>query len=142
MEEEHTIVEDILSRTDEYSEKLTTAIHSIREYLPEMTPPPSIEQLITSQDSAQIGMAGHLESLAAHYDQMCNALREREAGDVFGEDDLQDSSLVSDQLCQIRDTNQEHIKRLSNVLDELDELGDIMTEMLQTQETVEVSVHA
>lgn len=54
-----------------------------------MIPPPSIEQLITSQDSAQIGMAGHLESLAAHYDQMCNALREREAGDVFGEDDLQ-----------------------------------------------------
>ncbi|KAJ3874023.1 autophagy-related protein 17 [Lentinula edodes] len=158
MEEEHTIVEDILSRTDEYSEKLTTAIHSIREYLPEMTPPPSIEQLITSQDSAQIGMAGHLESLAAHYDQMCNALREREAGDVFGEDDLQDMnrdteelpSILSeleenlrsvtatyDQLCQIRDTNQEHINRLSNVLDELDELGDIMTEMLQTQETVE-----
>ncbi|KAJ4479988.1 autophagy-related protein 17 [Lentinula aciculospora] len=158
MEQDHRIVEDILCRTDEYSEKLNTAIRSISDFLPENTPPPSIEQLITGQDSAQVGMAGHLESLAAHYDQMGNALRESEAGDAFSEDDLQDMNrdteelpsilselednlrfvtITHEQLCQIRDTNQEHLKRLSSVLDELDELGDIMMDMLQTQETVE-----
>ncbi|KAE9401499.1 hypothetical protein BT96DRAFT_964986 [Gymnopus androsaceus JB14] len=158
MEEQRTIVEDSMSRTDDYPEKLTTAINAIREYLPETMPPPSIEQLITSQDAAKVGMAGHLESLAAHYDQMVNALRESEAGDAFSEDDLQDmnrdteelpsilteleenlSSVTAthEQLFRTRDTNQAHLKRLSSVLDELDELGDIMMEMLQTQETVE-----
>ncbi|KAJ3996179.1 autophagy-related protein 17 [Lentinula boryana] len=158
MEEEHTIVEDILSRTDEYSEKLNAAIRSIREYLPENTPSPSIEQLITSQDSSQVSMATHLESLAAHYDQMGNALRESEAGDVFSQDDLQDMdrdteelpSILSEleenlhsisathkQFCQFRVANQDHLKRLADVLEELDELGDIMSEMLQTQEAVE-----
>ncbi|KAJ3972724.1 autophagy-related protein 17 [Lentinula raphanica] len=158
MEEEHTVVEDILSRTDEYSEKLNTAICSIREYLPEDMPVPSIERYISSQDSAQVGMASHLESLAAHFDQMGNALRECQAGDAFSDDDIQDMnrdteelpSIISEleenlhsitttyeHLCQIRDANQEHLRQLEHVLDELDELGDIMTGMLQTQEIVE-----
>jgi autophagy-related protein 17 len=34
-------------------------------------------------------MAGHLESLASHYDQMAGALRESEAGEVFSDEDLQ-----------------------------------------------------
>jgi hypothetical protein len=34
-------------------------------------------------------MAGHLESLAAHYDQMAGTLRESEAGEEFTEDDIQ-----------------------------------------------------
>jgi len=37
-------------------------------------------------------MAHHLESLASHYDQMAEALREGEAGEVFSEEDLQSSS--------------------------------------------------
>lgn len=78
-----------MSRTVDYPEKLTTAINAIREFLPETLSPPSIEGLIASQDSAKVGMAGHLESLAAHYDQMVNALRESEAGDAFSDDDLQ-----------------------------------------------------
>ncbi|KAF9061421.1 autophagy-related protein 17 [Rhodocollybia butyracea] len=158
MEEQRMVVEDSIIRTDEYPEKLIAAIDSIRDYLPEAISPPPIEQLITSQDSAKVGMASHLESLAAHYDQMVNAMRESEAGDAFSEDDLQDMNrdteelpsilaeleenlasviAIREQLSQIRDNNQEHLKRLSNVLDELDELGDIMMEMLQTQETVE-----
>lgn len=34
-------------------------------------------------------MAGHLESLAGHYDQMAGALKESEAGEQFAEEDLQ-----------------------------------------------------
>ncbi|KAJ3724767.1 hypothetical protein C8R42DRAFT_640692 [Lentinula raphanica] len=89
MKEEHTVVEDIVSRIDEYSEKLNTVICSIREYLPEDMPVPSIEQFISSRDSAQVGMASHLESLGAHFDQMYNALRECQAGDAFSDDDIQ-----------------------------------------------------
>lgn len=82
-------IQDSMSRTDEYPEKLTTAINSIRDYLPATMVPPCIERFIAPQDSAKVCMAGHLESLAAHYDQMVNALRESEAGDAFSEDDLQ-----------------------------------------------------
>ncbi|KAJ3765452.1 hypothetical protein FB446DRAFT_795038 [Lentinula raphanica] len=89
MKEEHTVVEDIVSRIDEYSEKMNTVICSIREYLPEDMPVPSIEQFISSRDSAQVGMASHLESLGAHFDQMYNALRECQAGDAFSDDDIQ-----------------------------------------------------
>ncbi|KAF5392168.1 hypothetical protein D9757_001415 [Collybiopsis confluens] len=164
MEDQRTSIQDSMYRTLEYPEKLAAAIDAIRCYLPEMTPTPPIESLINTQDLAKVGMAGHLESLTAHYDQMANALRESEAGDVFNEDDLQGASLDADmnrdteelpsilaeleenltsvtatheQLSQIRDLNQQNFKRLSIILDELDELGEIMMEMLQTQETVE-----
>ena len=34
-------------------------------------------------------MAQHLESLTSHYDQMAGALKDHEAGEEFGEEDLQ-----------------------------------------------------
>jgi len=34
-------------------------------------------------------MARHLESLAAHFDQMAAALKDNEAGETFSEEDLQ-----------------------------------------------------
>jgi len=34
-------------------------------------------------------MAGVLENLASHYDNMAGALRETEKGEVFGDEDLQ-----------------------------------------------------
>lgn len=37
-------------------------------------------------------MAGHLESLAAHFDQMASALGDNEAGEEFGEEDFQGPS--------------------------------------------------
>jgi autophagy-related protein 17 len=36
-----------------------------------------------------IDMARHLESLAAHYDQMATALKDSEAGEMYSEEDLQ-----------------------------------------------------
>ncbi|KAJ7931431.1 hypothetical protein B0H13DRAFT_1857841 [Mycena leptocephala] len=72
----------------------------------------AMDKLLTAQDGTITVMARHLESLAAHYDQMAGALNESEAGEAFSEEDLQD------------------------------ELGEIMTEMLQTQDTVENSWQA
>jgi hypothetical protein len=54
-----------------------------------LVPLPGIEKILASQDTLITSMAGHLESLAAHYDQMAGALRESEAGEAFSEEDLQ-----------------------------------------------------
>lgn len=81
--------QDILSKTDEYPETLTTTISSITASLPQLTHVVSIEDIVSSQDGILNSMAVHLESLASHYDQMAGALRESEAGETFSEEDLQ-----------------------------------------------------
>jgi autophagy-related protein 17 len=52
-----------------------------------------IEALGAQEDTAK-RMAEHLESLAEHYGKMTAVLRDSEAGEIFGEEDLQ-GSLVS-----------------------------------------------
>jgi hypothetical protein len=44
----------------------------------------------------------------------------------------------SQQLISAKEAGQKQLARLQNTLDDLDELGDIMTEMLQRQQSVEV----
>lgn len=80
-----------MGTTDDYPETLNSTIINIRESLPPLGPPPSIEDVINSQDSAITNMARHLVSLASHYDQMATALRESEAGEAFSDEDLQGS---------------------------------------------------
>jgi autophagy-related protein 17 len=41
-------------------------------------------------------------------------------------------------LASTREDDQKHLDQLSHTLEDLEELGDIMGEMLQTQESVEV----
>lgn len=64
---------------------------AIRDSLPS-TPSTSmsvIQEVLKAQEATSMEMAGHLESLATHYDQMASALRDSEAGEDFSEDDLQ-----------------------------------------------------
>jgi autophagy-related protein 17 len=44
---------------------------------------------IVDQDNVGTSMAGALESLASHYEQMDAALKDTEAGETLGEEDLQ-----------------------------------------------------
>jgi autophagy-related protein 17 len=69
-------------------------------------------------------MARHLESLAAHYDQMASALRESEAGEEYAEDDLYGECSVPNlrwssgsnrNLAMNRDTNE-----LPSIISELE----------------------
>jgi autophagy-related protein 17 len=83
------VFQDILSKTDEYPETLNTTTTTIRESLPDVPPLPAMDKLLTAQDGTITVMARHLESLAAHYDQMAGALNESEAGEAFSEEDLQ-----------------------------------------------------
>jgi autophagy-related protein 17 len=45
--------------------------------------------LLALQERTSAGMASHLESLAAHYDQMATALKEKEAGEDLGNEDME-----------------------------------------------------
>lgn len=48
-----------------------------------------VSALLAQQEQTSAGMASHLESLAAHYDQMATALKEKEAGEDIGEEDME-----------------------------------------------------
>ncbi|KAL0580950.1 Autophagy-related protein 17 [Marasmius crinis-equi] len=158
MENERITIGDTMSNTDEYPESLNHSIANIRNSLPEIQPTPSIEQLFHHQNSVTVPMARHLESLASHYDQMATALHDSEAGEVFSDEDVQQMNRDTDELPSImteleesltavneinqtlittRSASERHIQQLAIVLNDLDELGDIMGEMLQQQEAVE-----
>lgn len=83
----------MLGRTGDYPETLTQAIESIRSSLPEpgLGPPLTVRMRDTliDQDNVGTSMAGALESLASHYEQMDTALKDTEAGEILSEDDLQ-----------------------------------------------------
>ena len=62
---------------------------AVKSALPQPSPLPPIDKILSSQMDVSIDMARHLESLTAHYDQMAAALKDSEAGESFSEDDLQ-----------------------------------------------------
>ncbi|KAF8150780.1 autophagy protein Apg17-domain-containing protein [Crassisporium funariophilum] len=103
-------------------------------------------------------MAALLESLAGHYGQMAGALRDTEAGEVFGAEDmlvmnrdteelpvimkeLEENARAIEsyhaQLVGSREESGRDLEHLGSVLDELDELGEVIGMMLATQEAVE-----
>ncbi|ESK94616.1 kinase activator [Moniliophthora roreri MCA 2997] len=158
MDNERVAVENTLSRTDDYPESLDTTITNIRNALPQIPPIPDMEQLLHEQDTVMVSMARHLESLASHYEQMANALHESEAGEAYSEEDVEQMNRDTDELPSImkeleesllsvaaiheslsskRTEDQRHLQQLSGTLDDLDELGDIMGEMLNDQEAIE-----
>lgn len=75
--------------TYDYPETLSAAISSIRESLPSFNSVPSIESILGAQQETSELMASHLSSLTSHYEQMADALRTSEAGEIFSEEDLQ-----------------------------------------------------
>ncbi|KAH7912803.1 autophagy protein Apg17-domain-containing protein [Hygrophoropsis aurantiaca] len=158
MENERTRLDDLAASTYDYPETLLTAIDSIRDSILNSAILPSIEVILTAQEKTSTHMAGHLESLAGHYDQMASALRESEAGEIFSEEDLQDMnrdtdelpsimgeleegtksiSEASEQLLAAKTSAQQQLDAHSKSLDDLDELGEIMSEMLQKQQEIE-----
>ncbi|KAJ7052605.1 autophagy-related protein 17 [Mycena amicta] len=155
MEHGRTRIDDILSKTDEYPETLKRTTTSITESLPHIPPLPPMDTLLSNQDETITVMARHLESLAAHYDQMAGALHETETGEAFSEEDLQamnrdteelpsiigeleeclaSISATHDSMVNSESTSKKSLAHLNAILDDLDELGEIMTEMLQTQD--------
>lgn len=108
-----SIFQDILSRTDDYPETLNNTTTVIRESLPDMPPLPAMDTLLRTQDEKITVMARHLESLAAHYDQMAGALNETEAGEVFSEEDLQAMNRDTEELPSIMNELEESLASIN-----------------------------
>lgn len=84
--------QDVLNKTADYSSSLRNTITSLRESLP--TPPQipiltQVQDILIAEDTVIASMAEKLESLAGHYDGMAAALKDSEAGEVFGDEDLE-----------------------------------------------------
>jgi len=61
---------------------------AVKSSLPQPSPLPPIDKILSSQKDVSIDMARNLESLVAHYAQMAAALKDSEAGEMFSEEDL------------------------------------------------------
>ena len=73
----------------EYPRLLQEHVRSVQESCPAPpSVPSSVCQVFDEQERISTAMAEHLESLAAHYDQMASALREGETGVEFSEQEL------------------------------------------------------
>ncbi|PCH42280.1 hypothetical protein WOLCODRAFT_152309 [Wolfiporia cocos MD-104 SS10] len=159
IESDRNALDDILARTSDYPESLTQTISAIESGLPVDAPLPSIDEVFSSQEMMKDAMARHLESLAAHYEQMSSALCDQEAGEEFRDDELTqmnrdtdelpaiitelEDSIASiaasyEQLLAARQATQQLLDSQRQTLDDLDELGDIMSEMLERQQDVEL----
>jgi autophagy-related protein 17 len=77
--------------TSDYSEAIHENLLAIRSSLPvqQLSSMPMITELLNSQEATTTALAEHLESLAVHYDKISEALKDSEAGEPFGEEDLQ-----------------------------------------------------
>lgn len=82
-------VQDVIATTTEYSQTLIMMNTAVKSSLPQLSPLLPIEKILSSQMDVSIEMARHLDSLTAHYDQMAIALKDSEAGEIFGEEDVQ-----------------------------------------------------
>jgi autophagy-related protein 17 len=84
--------------TQHFTPTLNERISDIENSLPTDAQSSNIIDMITSQESTSTVMAQHLESLAQHYDQMASALHDSEAGEDFGEEDLQAMNRDTEEL--------------------------------------------
>ncbi|KAN0093237.1 Autophagy-related protein 17 [Tylopilus felleus] len=160
VESDRTRLDDVISATYDYPETLSKTVSSIRDSLPVSNAPSPIESLLAPQERTTSSMARHLESLASHYDQMANALHDSEAGISHSEEEMQAMHRDTDELPVImaeleedvhciqeaheklllaKTTAQEQVDASRSTLDDLDELGDIMSDMLQKQQDVEAN---
>lgn len=155
---ERSVLDDILARTSDYSESLNGTITAVQSSLPSEINIPPMDDIFTSQETISTDMANHLSSLTRHYDQMVQALHDSEAGEIFSEADIQEMNrdteelpniirdleksggLISashEQLVSAQHVAEEQLRSHKTVLDDLDELGNIMAEMLERQQVAE-----
>ncbi|KAF5327436.1 hypothetical protein D9619_004192 [Psilocybe cf. subviscida] len=159
IESDRAALDATIGRTDDYPETLTRTIDTIRTSLPLGDPALSaVQSTIMAQEEKAHGMAVVLEILAKHYDNMAEILKDTENGEVLADDEwqaisrdteelpvimaeLQESAHIvagyHDQLRKRKEEVEQDMEHLARALDDLDELGDIMGEMLATQDSVE-----
>ncbi|KAI0087279.1 autophagy protein Apg17-domain-containing protein [Irpex rosettiformis] len=158
LELERNVLDDIMARTSDYPETLTGTISAIQNSLPLAISVPNMTEVFNSQETVSADMATHLSSLLQHYDQMVQALHDSEAGETFGQAEIQDMNrdtnelpaIIADldrninsiseshqRLISAKKSAQEQLEGQRRVLADLGELADIIADMLERQEIVE-----
>ncbi|KAF8517689.1 autophagy-related protein 17 [Hysterangium stoloniferum] len=99
IEGERNALDEILAATVAHSTAIMSMTDQIRAMLSNpasVSQEPSLKNmaiLLRQQEDISTTMANHLESLAAHYDQMATALKEKEGGEELGEEDMEGMSM-------------------------------------------------
>lgn len=120
IEGERGALEDVFASTEDYDVTLSRTIEMIRASVEPVERSSTkgiiqtIESAFRAQDSAKHKMAEHLESLARHYDQMADALRESETGEEFGEEDINDMNRDTEELPAILAELEENVRSIEN----------------------------
>ncbi|KAH9902806.1 autophagy protein Apg17-domain-containing protein [Cubamyces lactineus] len=159
IEQDRQDLDKILGQTSCHPEDLMSAIEAIRISMPEISEPLDFGAMFKAQADTASTMAKHLESLAHHYGNMQNAMHDFEAGEEFTEDDMQGMNSDADalpgiiieleegvrsieahrnNLLETKTAAQEWVEIHRRILTDLDELGIIMTDMLEQQHAVEI----
>ncbi|VDC04793.1 unnamed protein product [Peniophora sp. CBMAI 1063] len=159
IENERNELDNTLTVTAAYPHTLQDTLEKIEGGLAPREPPVDIAKILDLQESVGIHMAEQLEGLAVHYEQMERAQGESEAGEAFHEEDLQEMNRDTEELPVIlgelgddfnaidssfeelqsaRRVSHEYLQRQRETLDDLDELGSIMGDMLQRQTEIEI----
>lgn len=102
------LLQDRLAVTASYTATLHETLGAIRDALPPDKPVVDVQKILSTQVHWTTEMANQLVGLAEHFEKMEVALKDSEAGEKFGEDDIQGMRSRSMYICVVI---QEHFKR-------------------------------
>jgi autophagy-related protein 17 len=102
-----TSLQDSLAVTASYTVTLHETLGAIRDALPPDKPVVDVQEILSTQVHWTTEMANQLVGLAEHFEKMEVALKDSEAGEKFGEDDIQGMQSRSMYFCVVI---QEHLR--------------------------------
>jgi len=103
-----TSLQDSLAVTASYTATLQETLGAVRDALPPDKPVVDVQKILSTQVNWTTEMANQLVGLAEHFEKMEVALKDCEAGETFGEDDIQGMWSRSLSICVVI---QAHFKR-------------------------------
>jgi autophagy-related protein 17 len=89
IDSERNKLEDSLAVTASYTATLHETLRAIRDALPPDKPAVDVQNILSTQAHWTTEMAHQLVGLAEHFEKMEDALKDSEAGEQFGDDDIQ-----------------------------------------------------
>lgn len=99
--------------TASYTATLHETLRAIRDALPPDKPVVDVQEILSTQVHWTTEMANQLVGLAEHFEKMELALKDSEAGEQFGDDDIQGNQSRAFYICVVI---QAHFKRWCEML--------------------------
>ncbi|KAH9002912.1 autophagy protein Apg17-domain-containing protein [Lactarius hatsudake] len=142
IESERNQLEDSLAVTASYTATLQDTL------------PVDIQGILSTQEHWTTEMAHQLESLTEHFEKMEVALRDSEAGEIVCQEMMRDAEELPAILAELEDAwtvvershgellsakllSQQYLQKHRSTLEDLEELGGIMDDMLRRQDEIE-----